>query len=345
MTKMKPKTKEQLIYFFISNISLGTYDKKFLLNLQVLNLAQKKPLTTNQAELLDKITLRYRKQLSKLEIGVQEMLDLPWNNTPVQSLPQYTEAHLSLNEDTLILRSPYKKEFVSEFNKLNLSNKKQWDRVGKYWSIPANSYTLREVNNQLEKHYGKVNYCDKLSKLLSDIKGYQSIKYWDPTYMYVNGNYMIVGISEALHDAIIDIPFETELHTLSYLAQFGIKIDDSVIEEFLLKFDADAVSFATESRINVELHDESIIKKLLLIKVDLIIFPENITANTKLYFDFIERQVKYKINCCYGINEASSKIINSKLPVLLSSQMWGRTPLRGIAKTIHVVNSNPIDIK
>ncbi len=55
MTKVKPKTKEQVIYFLISNISLGTYDKRFLSNLESMNVVAKKPLTTNQATLFEKI--------------------------------------------------------------------------------------------------------------------------------------------------------------------------------------------------------------------------------------------------------------------------------------------------
>ena len=74
MTKVKPTTKEQLVDFMLKYLSLGTYDKKFLNNLVQLNFIQKIQVTTNQADLLDKITLRYHRQLLKKELIPQEIL-------------------------------------------------------------------------------------------------------------------------------------------------------------------------------------------------------------------------------------------------------------------------------
>jgi hypothetical protein len=150
MIKMVPTSKESLIYYLIHNISLGTYDQKFLHNLVSLNVTKNHPVTTNQAELLDKIVSRYKKQLAKKELDVNELLKLEWNTKPILSSPQFTQAYLSLGEGKIILHSPYKSEFVKEFKRIeNVS----WHRDEKFWSAPANEYMLKLVNeNSLRYH-------------------------------------------------------------------------------------------------------------------------------------------------------------------------------------------------
>ena len=85
MTKVKPTTKEQLVYYLCHNISLGTYDQRFLDNILRLNITANKPLTTNQSSLFDKIVERYSRQLAKQEIASADMKLLPWILQPIDS--------------------------------------------------------------------------------------------------------------------------------------------------------------------------------------------------------------------------------------------------------------------
>ena len=146
--KAKPSTKEQLIYFLYNHISLGTYDKKFINNLVTMYVATMKPVTTNQSDLLDKITLRYERQLRKEQLDANEMVKLPWNINPVDSLPKFTDAHIQINDDVIEVRSPFKSEFIKQFKELPTT---KWDRETKTWYVNASEQTLKKTIELISK--------------------------------------------------------------------------------------------------------------------------------------------------------------------------------------------------
>ena len=74
----------------------------------MLILSANKNITTNQSELLNRITIRYQRQLVRHGLDANKLILLPWTNEPIKSLPQYIEAHVSIFGDTVILNSPYK---------------------------------------------------------------------------------------------------------------------------------------------------------------------------------------------------------------------------------------------
>lgn len=344
MIKVTLTTKEQLIYFLLNNLSLGTYDKKFLSNLQALNLLLKKPLTTNQAALLDKIVMRYGRQLSKLELNPIDLVNLPWDRTPIQSIPEFTEAHLKIEDTNFIFRSPYKKEFLSEFNKIDLQG--TWNKEEKFWTVPASTYTLKILSTLIEKHYGKVNYCKNISNMIDEITKLNQHKYWNPTYVY-NGNFMIKGITEPLYDAIKHIRFEPTLDALARISRHGISIDDTVIDEYLEKYDSDLVEFAKENKYTIEVDDLSIVDKMLLINADLVVFT-SVGTHMQNYFTKIKNALKHKIECLFldRGDECLAPGYDNKLIIKMTSGIWVKEhqPMT-VAKTIHVVNSKPIQIR
>ena len=286
MLKVKPVNKEQVIYFLLSNISLGTYDKRFLSNLESNNLNNRKPLTTNQVSLLDKIIDRYKRQIEKLEISSHELLNLPWITTPIESSPQFTEAHLLLVEDTLVLRSPYKKDFVTEFRKLDINP--LWHATDKFWTITASTHNLKAVRDSLEKHYKKVNYCDTINRMIDSVKEYENYKYWDPTLVYRNGNYYIYGINDSLNEATKHIDINTmDLRSLSFLKDYGISVDDSVIEQFQKLHEKDSIEFSINDTVSIEYTDSRLIKNILKLGVDYVQLLER--QSTSHYFENIKK--------------------------------------------------------
>lgn len=345
MLKIKPSNKEQLIYFLINRISLGTYDKRFLNNIQTQNLLIQKPLTSNQANLLDKIVSRYSKQLGKLELSVQELLDLPWERKPIPSLPEYTEAYLSYNDDFITFRSPYKKDFISEFNKESVYAK--WNNTEKCWTMPANTFTLKVINELVLKHYGKVNYCSELKNFIAEVELYKDYKYWNPTLVYANNTFLIKGITEPLCNAIKDITFDGSLKSLTLLSYYGVSIDDSVITQYSNYYDSESIDFAIASKLNLELGDETVVDKLIKIGADLIIFS-SMTHSSEMYFNRLKELFLSKIRYIDMTHEihASDYIANSKYPVLINSHLWinDNQPMP-VAKVLYTVNSQPITLK
>jgi hypothetical protein len=347
MTKVKPNTKEQLIYFLLSNLNLGTYDSKFLTNIQTNNVISKKPLTTNQAALLYKIVERYAKQLRKLELNVLELIDLPWTLEPIPSIPEYTEAHLILEESNLILRSPYQREFVKAIAKSEINAK--WYKDTKQWIAPANTYTLKMMKLLLVNNYNEVNYCDKITQLLNKVELHKDCKYWNPTYVYVNGSYYVMASTQEVIDAIEHIPFTEELSTIAQLTRYGIEIDESVKEQLYKKYSKDDVAFALEFKVAAELDDVTIVDKLRYLKTDLILISK-VNATTQEHIQYIKNAVAPKISWAM-ISDVDTSwydlLKQSKYPVIITSGMWihSMSIMRSVGKVIHIVNSKPIDIK
>jgi len=341
----KPKTKEQLIYFLVSTIKLGTYDKRFLSNLETMHLVNKKPLTTNQASLLDKITSRYKKQIEKLEIHVDELLNLPWDNIPIPSLPQFTEVHLLLVDDELILRSPYKKDFVSEFRNLEINP--IWNREDRFWRMPANSYTLKVTKASIEKHYTKINYCDNINSMLDSTSAYDA-KIWNPTFCYINNNFYVVATSNALQQAIKHLSFEIDIALLPRLKRSGINIDQSVIDEYLNKFSQAEIDFAINDIVEFNYRDEKLVDYLLQIKPDLIILNESFKIG---YLHKAKSLIENKITCVIRNKDTQilSDINQYEFPVLITGKVatanYALKYAYGTSKVIHIVNNDPVTIQ
>lgn len=342
MKKVKPKTKEQTVYFLVSNISLGTYDKKFLTNLESLHITLGKPLTTNQAALLDKIILRYRRQLRKLEIDADELIALEWNTKPIPSSPQFTEVHILLVDDELILRSPYKKDFVTEFRSLELSS--SWVSEDKFWRMPANSYTLSKVKSCVEKHYTKINYCENLQELLDTIKQYEGPLEWNPTLVYTNGNYIVFATTEVLDEVTKTISFDNSLKSLSRVTALGIKIHESVYNKYLEIYDKADLDFFIEKISEVEHTDSSLCDKITRLEPDIVLM-----STLKLYgLSEVKSELEKNNIKCHVVNQYSDYIDTRsyEFPIFIghgittknhSTPIWAK-------KIIMMVNSHPIKL-
>lgn len=341
MTKVKPSTKEQLIFYLIGNISLGTYDRRFLVNLESMHLIKHRPLTTNQSDLLNKIINRYSRQLAKHEISVNEAIALPWTNPPIKSLPQFTETHLILVDDELILRSPYKSAFIKDFKKLEIQAK--WEHDDRFWRIPANTHTLKEVKTCIEKHYDVVNYSDELIELFNKIAPYANGKTWSPTYKYINNNFIIAPVNQHILDAIEDIPFDIELSTLSRLVAAGINIDYTVKLEFKKKFTDDEINFASSFNSKIDLDDPSLGEMILALKPDLVLFSDYL-AGAKLYLNTVKNYLNAKAVPVTTVSYSKiADVEQYKFSVLVESGTTiKQQSLPYVSKSIQVVNSKLI---
>lgn len=344
MSKVKPTTKEQLIFFLINNINLGTYDKRFLSNLESMYLINQKPLTTNQSDLLNKIIYRYSRQLAKYELGSDEVANLPWARSPIPSLPKYTETFLISVDDELILRTPYKNNFIKDFKKLAVNAK--WEHDDRFWRIPANAYTLKLVTTCIEKHYENVNYCEELSESLQNIKKLSNDICWSPTFKYVNGNFFVYAINDSLYHAIQHIPFEIELTTLARLVYCGISIDSSVKEKFKEKFEESEINFASEFTSKIDVGDSNLGNLISLLQPDLVLFSEYITSY-KLYLMSVKDSLREKNIDSITVSFTNKvDVSNYNFVVLVESGMsLNHKTLPYTAKSIQITNSKPIFIK
>ena len=319
---------------------LSNYDLKFVQNLHHLS-TQNKPITSNQIALFDKLVVKYARQLSKHNFGLDLLNKLPWTTPIIESDPAFTDAFISIHDNRIHFKAPFNKKFIQEFRKLS-HNPFEWKREEKRYETEYGTLSLKLLINLVHQHYPIVNYCPVVSDLLNTLHQYDSVKYWSPTLVNVAGNYLIAGINEHLSNAIEHITLNNDMNTISILSEYGIDMDSSIInDESKLKF---ASSYVAE----VDVSDiESVIEYLKELKCDCIYYVGNIGV-------FLSRSIRDKIaeaipnqfnfNNTYYYNQINQ--YNYPVVFQFSSTVSNvKIQAHNIRKIIKIKNSNPIDIK
>lgn len=348
MSTPKPTTKDQLVYYLLSNISLGTYDKKFLSNIQTNYITKQKPVTTNQSDLLNKIIVSYSRQLGKKEILSTDMVDLPWNINPIESSAKFTNVHLFIEDDVIVLTSPYKTEFVKELRSYPYS---EWHKEDKFWSLPASEVTLKFIVSLTKKHFTQINYCEKITEFLNTVAEYEDCKYWEPTLEICNENYYIVATNSALDDALGDMTLSNSPPLISKLVSHGVAISDNIKYNMLSSgITNKQIQFITSWSPSLEYDVDSIMDSIGLIQADYVLLCEAFESKKDFMKELTKRLSTEKID--FQILEkrkTDTKIDMSsyKLPVVITGWSFVSSSLlaSGAAKSITLVNSNPIEIK
>lgn len=346
MTKVKPNTKEQLVYFLHNHVSLGTYDRKFIENLITMYISTLNPVTTNQSNLLDKITLRYERQLRKDEINANDMTKLNWAITPIPSSPKYTEAYIDINDNIIEVRSPFKSEFVKAFRSFPMAD---WNKSDKVWTIPANETNLRKIILLVNAHYEKINYCTEITQILDTLESYTDTMYWAPTLVQANGLFYIAAMNKSLDDAIRDIPLNNSLHNLARLVYHGVTISRSALQDIPTIVSDDEISFALDRNPNLVYDNiDKIVSLLKLIDADYVLMRER-SIFTKAMLEDLQHKLKSN-NIRVDVIDQKSKpqlsdIRSAKMPILIGGFSYTTSLVELFAKTIGLVNNNPIELK
>ena len=235
------ETKEQLLYFFLQGkLSLSQYDYKFLANLQIM-VHRDRRVTSNQAELFDKLISKYNKQLVKNNVNTQKILTLPWDSEIIESTPEYTGAMVMIVEDEITIRVPFNKQFISAFRDIN-NNPYVWDKEHKVYRAAFGTVSLKIARTRLSKYFRTTKVCENIQKILDDLMQYEAATIWDPTLVSINGTLMIAACPSALWESIKDIDLNLDTQTLYQLSQAGVTIDPTLIEnDALLNFASNRV--------------------------------------------------------------------------------------------------------
>lgn len=336
MSTVKPATKEQLIHYLLSNVSLGTYDRKFLTNLETGFLGKDRPVTTNQSDLLSKIVARYSRQLAKQEISHTDLISLPWTRQPVESLPEYITAFAQLVDDKIVIRSPYKTSFIKE---LRSFRNVQWVKERREWLVNYNESNLKKVVTLIADHYELINFCDAIKDMMAIAESYEHIKIWEPTLVSVSGNLLIAGITESMYDAVSDIPLEISPKCFSDLASYGISVSPELMFSEIL-------TFAGNPSPKIERADI-----LMLIEYLSAIGCENVVCIATVH-SIASEQFKQLTR---GLSERNINLVNNgsadyrtlkNYVVLFSLAHAMASGIEAHAtKLIQIVNSNPIKIQ
>ena len=335
------KTAEHVAHFMMGSISLSRFDKKFVESLQLL-----KQVTTNQVELFYKIIYKYRRQLSKHELDADKLIHLPWTIKVIESAPQYTDGHVSIEDNQIIFKCPYNKNFIDAFRKED-TNTFVWDKERKQYSTEYSTHSLKLLVYTSNKFFKTVHYCNVVSSLLDTVKEYKDVKYWQPTLTRINGNLFIVSITEQLDEVLGDMILDTTPATVSKLVYHGVHIDESIYD-----INDERQTFISNRVYEMEVTDVlNIVPWLLEIKCDYVVFTGNRILTE------VRKNLRDKLTLAgIRIDPESKWLYNSKtkesnnydLPVVIrfrtSRDPSYDEPMKA-GKIVQLVNSQPIDIK
>lgn len=342
------KTKEHLVHYMLSSINLSTYDIKFFQNIEQF-VHGGKSLTTNQIALLEKLLNKYSKQLTKAGF-YKELVDmLPWSTTIIESVPAYTEAHISIEDEKIAFRAPYKKAFVSKFRDTPL-NPFVWDKFNRQYEAPFDTYALKVLVEVAYQYYEVVNHCPVTKSLLEDLYEFDSVTIWEPTLVNCNGNLLIAASNEVLDELLRDVELKLDVQTLAILSEYRIKVHPSLTHDDKKLYYASR--FVIEAD-NSEL--ESVIDTLIELQCDMIYFVGAQHGYVMLNNDTVKTKLR---DAGIGISQSrryQKKPESCRYPVyfqfsLPASAAKSHGFLNGLAssavrKIVMFANSTPVNVK
>lgn len=337
---MQLSTKEHLAYFMQTGVMrLSNYDLKFVQNIHHFIL-QNKSITTNQVALFDKLVTKYERQFKKQNLTLEFLQALPWTTTIVPSDPIYTDAYISIEDNSIYFRAPFNKNFITNFRQLDY-NPFVWKREYRRYEASFSTMALKILVHLVHSFYPVVHYCSVVSKLLNTVQEYDSAKYWQPTLVKTNDSYIIHSINEPLYLATQDIPIDDHIKTLTALSEYGIRIDGSILD------DKHKLNFINEYIVEIDFADlDKVSDYLKELNCDCVYTA----GNTLLVKKEIKEKVSSMVPNIHSFNELNfaKRTHNYQFPVVLqfsSTVPTGKLAVNNIKKVIKIKNSNPIDIK
>lgn len=335
MSKVKPTTKEQLIHYLLSHISLGTYDRRFLSNLESSFLGKGKAVTTNQASLLDKIVARYARQLSKNEMNYLELLKLEWSRPLIESAPEYVTAYAQLTDDKIVVKTPYKSGFIKELRSVRTA---KWLKDEREWHINYNESNLKAIITLIADHYETINFCETIKGYLEEAEKFESATVWNPTLCRINGNFIIAGITEPLYDAINTLSIDNTPKCFSELASYGVEISKDLLTDELLSFASTRIPKIEKSEIS------KLEEYLPAIGCENIVITSSAHQMSTDSYKNLLKALEQKNIKVYSKGKIEPRTLSNY--VVLYSLRVAATDIESHAnKMIQVINSEPITIK
>jgi|688.fasta_scaffold201272_2 hypothetical protein len=330
------KTLNDVATWMISNIRLSRYDEQFVNNLTFYTV-QYNRITSNQDLLFKKVVGKYKRQFLYHKIVIENLLQLSWHVHVVPSIPEYTGASIVIENNKIIFRSPYNKNFLTALRKTSLYTL-TWHRDKRQHEADYSPTVLKQLMYLSADYYEVLNYCDTVTQIINSLSEYESIKYWVPTLVYKNNHYYIAALNEPLYNAIKDIELTDNLKTVATLVKYGINVDQSVTTHFLETESLEKIKFASTFEVQAEIRDvNTIMTWLKEFGCDAITEPKSFLTRNTIDID------KTLLNICKNPNE----LINYDNPVIVYQKgvfsLSNEKPMK-LFKTIRFVNSEPIDL-
>lgn len=330
---MQFSNKDHLAHYMIAgHLHLSKKDYGFFNNIKNI-VHDNKPVTSNQDKLFNKLLFKYQRQLTKLNYNVTTLINLPWSVEVLESKQEYLNARISIENDKLIIRSPFNNKFIQMFRKLSM-NEFVWDKTRKFYIAPLSTYQLKIAIQTVTKCYESVVYCDKIQEILNEVNEYNDVKYWDPTLVKIHNHYYVVAINSTLNEIIQNIELNDDPKTFYKLSQYGIKIHKDLITDRFKKFASEYITEIDSS----DIQEFSVWLRNL--NVDSVSTSRDLVYNKELTNDVKLLLLKEGIVC------KPAKLVDSDNGVLLrtNTSYNAMTNYAAYNKIIYLKNSRPVKV-
>lgn len=343
-------TREHLLHF-MQRLALSVYDSRFIQNMLNL-LAQHKPLTSNQVALVEKMIVKYKRQLATNWLITSDIVEtLIWTTPIVTSDPLLTGAFISIQDSTIIFKAPFNKKFISDNSPQDQVNPFIWDKILKLYKAPFSTHALKLIVNRATKHYPVVNYCPLITELIARLQPYANVTCWTPTLVRINDRLLVAATNVHLDKAIAHIQLAADVKTLALLSEYGVSIDHSVT-----KYDSRLV-FASNYLSEIDITNLDVaIDWLVELGCDCVYFvgQGSLQLQNKkemhsklLAAGIFYRNFKHPYSISRNDLQRADSSIQFKYPVILTfiNVSPGDYQHSSAKKIIKVTNSLPIEIK
>lgn len=334
-------TLDNFATWMLTNVRLSRYDNQFVNNL-TLYITQHNRITSNQDTLFRKVSKKYHRQCLHRQINVDEVLGLKWSVPIVESIPEFTGANIRIEDNKIIFRSPYNKNFLAALRKIQPYNF-NWLKEKRCYEGPYSLTSLKKLVHVSADHFEIINYCDRVKQIIDTLSVYESAKYWVPTLIY-NGQYYIAAINDSLYNVIKDIEISDDLASISQLVKYGVNIDESVEKHLSSIYDSGIINLALNFHVAVEVNDtNTILDWLQQLGCDAIAESRLSQYSKRQNGSLLQDVLPKSINFCDNLQELK----NYTNPIVVYSRGTYRSfdpkPLK-LFKIVKFVNSEPVNL-
>lgn len=208
-----------------AKISLARYDEGVVGNLSLL-VANGDPLTQRQADLVQKIVLKYRRQFAALDIDVTPVENPVWRQ-PHRPMDYTCSVSLSDDRELMFVRFPYNENLINEFRRFTkeCQGPGEWNREEKVWKIAVSEYNVSWVYSWA--HHHKFAIDTEVCALFDIIQACEQQPY-SIELTLVDGELVITNAADSLLTYITDHLGGLSLNNLERL------IDNSSILDYTI---------------------------------------------------------------------------------------------------------------
>jgi hypothetical protein len=266
-------------------------------------------------------------------------MSLPHKYPVVNSIQKTS---IELVDDKIIAKAPFKKEFLKELRDIDFPFI-EWVKESKQYELPFDPKSLNRIKTLMEKHFVRVEVCDKVKTILTEVNKYKDARIWDPSLVYRNNQLLIYGLNQSLYNAINDIPLELNCTLIAKLINFGIKIDDTVVNKLSEFENPDKIKIALDHYLEVDFDlQPNIFTWLKELGCDAIYFNDS-SRVTKLITDQHIESIK---NSGITLMFNAAELHSYNNPVILTSMVdFSFLEEKHIFKRIRWLSSKPIKLK